>query len=205
LRLSSDYMGSVRSRENGSSSPVETNDSGKGSHRRTKSEYSKAGAAMVSDVIVPTIQNAIRDDMEAKELESLSMLSRGFIELKEANPELAYNLVLDILSGINDNQAVRQHISTTRGLFPHRRIQRNTLLTPKGVVVIEQEDSDDISPVSPVSPPVSPTRTRGSSSSNLSTASGGRDDAKKSPISELLYMRWLDGLKLKWPSLLSPS
>jgi hypothetical protein len=40
--------------------------------------------------------------MDAKELESLSMLSRGFIELKEANPELAYNLVLDILSGINE-------------------------------------------------------------------------------------------------------
>lgn len=60
LKLSSDYMGSVRSRENGSPvSPgaAETNGSGKGSHQRTKSEYSKAGAAMVSDVIVPTIQN----------------------------------------------------------------------------------------------------------------------------------------------------
>jgi hypothetical protein len=40
--------------------------------------------------------------MDAKELESLSMLSRGFTELKQANPELAYNLVLDILSGINE-------------------------------------------------------------------------------------------------------
>ena len=40
--------------------------------------------------------------MDARELEALSMLSRGFIELKEANPELAYNLVLDILSGINE-------------------------------------------------------------------------------------------------------
>ena len=25
----------------------------------------------------------------------------------------------------------------------------------------------------------------------------------KSPIAELLYMRWLEGLKLKWPSILS--
>ena len=40
--------------------------------------------------------------MDAKELESLSMLSRGFTDLKDANPELAYNLVLDILSGINE-------------------------------------------------------------------------------------------------------
>ncbi|KIM25931.1 hypothetical protein M408DRAFT_330921 [Serendipita vermifera MAFF 305830] len=203
LRLSSDYMGSVRSRENGSpTSPEtpETNGSGKGSHKRTKSEFSKAGASMVSEVIVPTIQNAIRDDMDARELESLSMLSRGFTELREANPELAYNLVLDILSGINDNQAVRQHISTTRGLFPHRRVQRSTILTPKGVVVVEQEDNED----APTSPPVSPTRSRGASTSNLSTGSGGQD-GKKSPISELLYMRWLDGLKMKWPSLLGAS
>jgi serine/threonine-protein kinase 24/25/MST4 len=40
--------------------------------------------------------------MEARDLEALSMLSKGFLELKEANPELTYNLVLDILSGINE-------------------------------------------------------------------------------------------------------
>lgn len=40
--------------------------------------------------------------MDARELEALSMLSRGFIDLKDANPELAYNLLLDILSGINE-------------------------------------------------------------------------------------------------------
>lgn len=27
--------------------------------------------------------------------------------------------------------------------------------------------------------------------------------SRKSPIAELLYMRWLEGLKLKWPSMLS--
>jgi serine/threonine-protein kinase 24/25/MST4 len=40
--------------------------------------------------------------MDAREIESLSMLSRGFMELKEANPELAYSILLDILSGINE-------------------------------------------------------------------------------------------------------
>jgi serine/threonine-protein kinase 24/25/MST4 len=95
----------------------------------------------------------------------------------------------------SSNQAVRQHISTTRGLFPHRRIQRNTQVTPSGIVVIEQEIPED----QQVSPPASPTRTR--SASNISNGAS-RDDGKKSPISELLYMRWLDGLKLKWPSLL---
>lgn len=40
--------------------------------------------------------------MDAREIESLSMLSRGFAELKDANPELAYSVILDILSGINE-------------------------------------------------------------------------------------------------------
>lgn len=60
--------------------------------------------------------------MDAREIESLSMLSRGFAELKEANPELAYNVVLDIISGINE-YAHRRDLSlsvrlTSRRLLP---------------------------------------------------------------------------------------
>lgn len=40
--------------------------------------------------------------MDAREIESLSIISRGFAELKEANPALSYNIILDILSGINE-------------------------------------------------------------------------------------------------------
>ena len=40
--------------------------------------------------------------MDARELEALSMLSRGFSELGQANPELAYNVILDVLAGINE-------------------------------------------------------------------------------------------------------
>lgn len=40
--------------------------------------------------------------MEASEIESLAMLARGFVDLKDANPELAYKVILDILGGINE-------------------------------------------------------------------------------------------------------
>lgn len=40
--------------------------------------------------------------MDAREIESLSMLSRGFTELKEAKHGLAFSVILDILSGINE-------------------------------------------------------------------------------------------------------
>jgi len=91
LRLSSDFVGNK--------SPSSPNGT---THGRRPSEYQRAGSAMVSEVIIPTIQLAIGDDMEAREIEALSMLSKGFEDLREANPEMAYNLVLDILTGINE-------------------------------------------------------------------------------------------------------
>lgn len=57
---------------------------------------------MIEEIVLPTLQKAIRDDMDARDMESVSMLARGFVELKETNPELAYNLILDILGGINE-------------------------------------------------------------------------------------------------------
>jgi hypothetical protein len=47
-------------------------------------------------------RKAITDDMDAREIESLSMLSRGFQELRDVNPELSFNVLLDILSGLNE-------------------------------------------------------------------------------------------------------
>ena len=47
-------------------------------------------------------RQATRDDMDAREIESVSMISRGFEELRDVNPELAYTIILDILSGINE-------------------------------------------------------------------------------------------------------
>lgn len=146
---------------------------------------------------------ATRDDMDAREIESLSMISRGFEELRDVNPELAYSLILDVLSGIDEyvsasltlypsscnkplsrNAAVKQHIQTARGLFPHKRIIRRSEMTAKGLVVTEEEEISGLPLPSSSSPtPVEP-------------------EARKSPISELLYMRWLEGLRLKWPSIL---
>lgn len=118
LKLSADFVGSVRRDGSGSipSSPTRERTS-----KRGPTELAKAGISIVDNVVLPILQNvgvyitsaralnlplpvrqAIRDDMDAREIESLSMLSRGFTELKEANPELAYNVILDVLSGINE-------------------------------------------------------------------------------------------------------
>ncbi|KAJ7276400.1 STE/STE20/YSK protein kinase [Mycena haematopus] len=184
LRLSAGYMGSMRREGSSGSMPTSPTSPTSSTHRRAASEAAKAGKALVDEVVLPILQNATRDDMDAREIESLSMLSRGFTELKEANPELAYNVILDILSGINDNSAVRQHVQTSRGLFPHKRIIRKSEMTAKGLVVTEVQE--DIS---------------GLPSTIDSAVKVDEPVTKKSPISELIYMRWLEGLRLKWPSL----
>ncbi|KIY73633.1 Pkinase-domain-containing protein [Cylindrobasidium torrendii FP15055 ss-10] len=169
LRLSAEYVGSMR-KASGSAPPSPT------SHRRAPSELGRTGASIIDEVVQPILQKALEDDMDAREIESLSMISRGFAELKETNPELAYNVILDILGGINENSAIRQHIATSRGLFPHRRVTRRSEMTTKGLVVTEEEDVPAPAPVAPKA-----------------------EEARRSPIAELLYMRWLEGLKLKWP------
>ncbi|GLB33808.1 putative serine/Threonine protein kinases, catalytic domain [Lyophyllum shimeji] len=187
LRLSAEFVGSMRREGSATSQTSPT------THKRGASEAAKAGKAVIDEVVLPILSSAIRDDMDAREIESLSMLSRGFLELKEANPELAYNVVLDILSGINDNQAVRQHVQTSRNLFPHKRIIRKSEMTARGLVVTEVQE--DISGLPPTS---------ASASSASVSAKGDEPPAspvKKSPIAELLYLRWLEGLKIKWPSL----
>ncbi|EIW61937.1 Pkinase-domain-containing protein [Trametes versicolor FP-101664 SS1] len=189
LRLSEEYVGSVRSREGSTSSTPSSPQSLKGSQKRA-GEAAKAGKAMVEGVLLPLLQKTTRDDMDAREIESLSMISRGFEELGTVNPELAYNLVLDMLAGINDNPSVRNHIQTTRALFPHKRIIRRSEMTAKGLIVTEEEEISGL-----------PSSSGSTPSPAVATPEPG-SPVRKSPISELLYLRWLEGLKLKWPSIL---
>ncbi|KAF9462649.1 STE STE20 YSK protein kinase [Collybia nuda] len=194
LRLSAEFVGSMR-RESGGGSPTSPT-----VHRRAASEAGKAGKSIVDEIVLPILQKAIRDDMDAREIESLSMLSRGFSELKDANPELTYSVILDILSGINESSSVRQHVQTSRGLFPHKRIIRKSEMTSKGLVVTEVQEEVSGLPVSSESGhSVAPST---ASTTFPKDSDSAPPSSRKSPIAELLYMRWLEGLKIKWPSLM---
>jgi len=61
-------------------------------------------------------------------------------------------------------------------------------MTAKGLVVTEvQED-------------ISGLPSSSGSSSPIHSFVKNEEPARKSPIADLLYMRWLEGLKIKWPS-----
>lgn len=191
LKHSAEYVGSIRSKDDVPLSPTSPTSPSKNRvpPKRRPGESEKAGRAMINDVVLPVLQNAICDDMDAREIESLSMITRGFTDLRDINPALSYSVILDILSGINENPVVRQHVQTARGLFPHKRIIRKSEMTAKGLVVTEVQEDVSGLPVD-----------------SSASAPGKTDDTtqiRKSPIAELLYMRWLEGLRIKWPSILS--
>ena len=91
----------------------------------------------------------------------------------------------DYRKAAETHRQVRQYVQTSRSLFPHKRIIRKSEMTSKGLVVTEEEE---ISGLPSTADPLPPTPEE--------------LPARKSPIAELLYMRWLEGLKLKWPSIL---
>jgi serine/threonine-protein kinase 24/25/MST4 len=71
--------------------------------------------------------------MDAREIESLSMLSRGFTELKDANPELAYNVILDVLSGINEYVAFTYPITSILIVYWSATLQCANMFKPRVV------------------------------------------------------------------------
>lgn len=69
-------------------------------------------------------------------------------------------------------------------------------MTNRGLVVTEVVE--DIAGPSGASSAGSPPTSPGEGDSAVDAS-----PVKRSPIAELLYMRWLEGLKIKWPNILS--
>lgn len=59
--------------------------------------------------------------MPAPEIEALEMISKGFEDLAQANGDVAYNLVVDLLMKMNDDEEARQNLSATFRTKYHRR------------------------------------------------------------------------------------
>lgn len=66
-------------------------------------------------------------------------------------------------------------------------------MTNRGLVVTEMVE-DIAGPSGAVTTPTT---------TGADNAAGASSPVKRSPIAELLYMRWLEGLKIKWPNILS--
>lgn len=106
------------------------------------------------------------------------MISNGFADLADGNPALAYQVIVDLLAGINDNDSIRRHLSASAQLFPRGSLRQSIKLTDRGPVI-----------QSPIAPHASGTDY--DSESDAETSS--KDSAQqRGPIAEMLYSRWLE-------------
>jgi serine/threonine-protein kinase 24/25/MST4 len=151
------------------------------------------------------------------------MISKGFHDLKVADAEAAFRVVVDILAGIHEfvpfplslslfklifrlcatdltwlaafslfrNDTLRANLNAS-GRVPYTLIKRTTTRDPSSGKLVVTEHADDTDPSSSSSSTAPP-----SSTSSTTTPAGA--EAAKSPITEMLYMRWMEGLKLRWP------
>ena len=162
-RISQEYIGSTRSNDGlgvdlsaiDARYPIKMDST----EKDEEDGSGQAGRALVHDVVLPVLERAKRDNMDAVEIEALEMISRGFAELSHANSKLAYTTIVDLLLSMNENEQARDNLSTTfrERLSPEMRRKREQA---------EKEQADA--------------------------------HAYRSPLADLLYGRWIEGLRSRW-------
>ncbi|CAD6573899.1 MAG: hypothetical protein TREMPRED_000960 [Tremellales sp. Tagirdzhanova-0007] len=139
--------------------------------RAPLSARGRAGQALIEEVVLGVLDSTAAEDHDGPTLEAINLVRKGFADLGGHNPEMAYRLVMDVLGGIRSNDIVHSHIRnmSMANIIPKSR------------------------------PGVSP-NTR-SAADEVDRMRKGSDDMVKerSGLADMLYLRWLDGLKLKWP------
>ena len=127
------------------------------------------------------------------------MISNGFADLADGNPQLAYNVIVDILAGINEcvisaysyscnpqnlipsyincsNDNIRRHLSASTQLFPRGSLRSTIRMTDRGALITEEPALTDTEEDS------------GSDADSMSKNSA----QQRGPIAEMLYSRWLE-------------
>lgn len=137
--------------------PLRHSRSALASSSSTTKAHASAGENLVRDVILPVLDRAKSQPLDAPTTEAINMISRGFTDLSAHNSQLAYSTIVDLLLSMNDNAQARENLSTT---FRQR-------LT-------------------------------GEQMAKLKATPAPKDEEARSPIADLLYGRWLEGLRSRW-------
>ncbi|KAH9813103.1 hypothetical protein DFH28DRAFT_1083883 [Melampsora americana] len=144
------------------------------------------------------------------------MIREGFVNLVHQNPDVGRTLLLDLITGVQENSVIAAEISGSKSIPSERAIKRsdddqsNLALGEKARFLNRHpEESNDLDIKNEKDPhhmkdPLIVRKTRDiekkrNVSTNTIVTQDSQDsemiDPPRSSISELLYSRWLDGLK----------
>lgn len=145
------------------------------------------GRAMVEEVINPVLEQnltAHENELSPEDVETISLISNGFSDLAESNPELTYQIILDLLNGINEHDLIRKHImGSSNGL-----LARNTVKHRSGTTMSVSTSKKN------VAAELEAAMAEEDSGSEADSAASRADSAaqQRGPVAEMLYSRWLE-------------
>ncbi|CAG8452140.1 3766_t:CDS:10 [Cetraspora pellucida] len=138
-------------------------------------EEGVVGRQLVNDIILPSVAKIKSNDLRANEIEAMSIFEKGVEELDRVNPDLVLTTLVEILSRLKTNVELCDKLSDL-GV-----VSDAFLTTPELVLDASSSSSSD------------------QNSSKNSADTPVEEKPPKSPISEILYIRWIEQLRIKWP------
>ncbi|CAG8521504.1 19544_t:CDS:10 [Cetraspora pellucida] len=138
-------------------------------------EEGVVGRQLVNDIILPSVAKIKSNDLRANEIEAMSIFEKGVEELDRVNPDLVLTTLVEILSRLKTNVELCDKLSDL-GV-----VSDAFLTTPELVLDASSSSSSD------------------QNSSKNSADVPVEEKPPKSPISEILYIRWIEQLRIKWP------
>ncbi|GAA5969581.1 hypothetical protein JCM21900_001739 [Sporobolomyces salmonicolor] len=176
-------------------------------------ETEKLGRAVVEDVLGPVMERLASPpkektqdrsevgEVDARDLEALAMIRKGFEDLAGNNPALSWRLVEGVLEGINANPGIRRSlaaVSPSLDSASSAALHNRLVATPQGPAVLlstlqRQPNRRSVSSI-PIETDSSSDEEGEGGFKRGSTRRSANEEAR-SPIAQMLWTRWVVGLK----------
>lgn len=153
------------------------------------------GRAMVEEVFNPVLEETINtreNELSPEDVETISLISNGFSDLAELNPELTYKIIIDLLNGINQNDTIRKHIlGTSSGLLPKNTVKYHHNST-SSTFTSRPNLTNGRSKMDVAAELEAAMNEEDSGSEADSISKSGLASQQRGPVAEMLYSRWLE-------------
>ncbi|CAG8722454.1 11169_t:CDS:2, partial [Acaulospora colombiana] len=141
------------------------------------------GRQLVDQVIIPSIEKIKSNELRANDIEALSLFEKGIEELGQTNPDLVITTLTEILSRLKINIEICEKLSDL-GVVSEAFLETPELSINATSSSSSQANDDDSSSIKVSSEKID---------------SNEPEEKPKSGISEMLYVKWIEQLRMKWP------
>jgi serine/threonine-protein kinase 24/25/MST4 len=157
-----------------------------------ETEKGMVGRQLVQDIFIPTVAALKTNELSARETKALNMFEKATKDMKRANPELIVNVAIEILSRIKLNEELSSNLSDL-GILP-----ADVFVTAQSKLPPTPTESSTTSEPSNGASGSSVSFVNAENIEKSEVSSPPVDKPPKSPITELIFSKWIEPFKQKW-------